>query len=87
MDREVDGNDGVNATGKYARDYRLAAAVPMPPARAPRGTMPSGCTALTCFDHDQTPSLTQARILDRRTRLGAASPDLHLCQHLQTGLI
>jgi hypothetical protein len=83
----VDGNDGVNATGKYARDYRLAAAVPMPPARAPRGTMPSGCTALTCFDHDQTPSLTQARILDRRTRLGAASPDLHLCQHLQTGLI
>lgn len=83
----IDGNENVQASGQYARDYRLAAMVPMPPAR-PVTTPATPCAAEgACFNHNQPPLPTQAVILDRRSRLGATSPELHLCQHLQTGLI
>lgn len=85
----IDGTGGDSrATSKYARDYRLVAAVSMPPARSVR---PAGVTACDgdqfCYQHNQPPLENQAVILDRRTRLGAAYPSLHLCEHLQTKLI
>ncbi len=83
----VEGNKSVQATGGYARDYRLAAAVPMPRA-VPVNTAELPCSVDgACFRQLQESSPTQARILDRRSRLGAANPELHLCQHVQTGLI
>jgi hypothetical protein len=85
----IDGTNGdTRATSKFARDYRLVAAVTMPPARPVRPVGLSTCNGDDfCFDHNQPPLQNQAKILDRRTRLGAAYPNLHLCQHLQTNLI
>ncbi len=89
----IDGTGGdTRATGKYARDYRLVSAVSMPPAHHPRQNRPPvtdpACAGRdTCFDHNQPALPNQAEILDRRSRLGAAYPSLHLCQHIQTKLI
>jgi hypothetical protein len=83
----VEGNQNIQASGEYARDYRLAAAVPMPRAvSVVTAGLPCSVNG-ACFQQLQEPLPTQARILDRRSRLGAANPELHLCQHLQTGLI
>lgn len=85
----IDGTDGdTRATGKFARDYRLVTAVSMPPTHDDLSDHREFCApSFACVLHNQPPLDNQARVLDRRTRLGAAYPSLHLCQHIQTNLI
>ena len=62
---------------RFALDYRLAAAVRMPPARI----LPTG----VC-EHTRLPRANEAIVLDGQP-VAIANPSLKLCQHVATGII
>ncbi len=83
---------GADATvsSRWARDYRLVATIPMPPANpisAGIGDCPGPYHSSDCYAHTRRALPNEATILDVRTEVGLRYRSLHLCRAVQTGRI